>query len=93
MTAEQLRQKLGLLSSPPSAPLQAGQPQKSPLWPLILLGALALWFWHSLWLLPLRLLVVTFHELGHATVAILTGGSVVSIKVSADEGEIGRAHV
>lgn len=42
--------------------------------------------WDQWFLLPLRLLVVTFHELGHAAVALATGGRVVSVSVGLDEG-------
>ncbi|MFH1463510.1 MAG: M50 family metallopeptidase [Pseudomonadota bacterium] len=59
-------------------------------WPA-LLGLLALavvlaWFWHNPLLFPLRILVVLFHELGHGLVAVATGGEVVSIALSPDEG-------
>lgn len=36
-------------------------------------------------LLPLRLLVIAFHELGHAIVAILSGGEVLVMGVGTDE--------
>jgi hypothetical protein len=59
-------------------------------WPAML-GLLALavllgWFWHNPLLFPLRILVVLFHELGHAVVAVTTGGEVLSIGLSPDEG-------
>lgn len=38
---------------------------------------------------PLRILIVFFHELSHGIAAILTGGSIESLTLSADEG--GRA--
>ena len=47
---------------------------------------LALVFWHSPVLLPARVLVVVFHEVGHALAALATGGSVVSMNVGLDEG-------
>ena len=37
------------------------------------LCALAFIGWDTLLLLPIRLLVVTFHELGHAAAAVMTG--------------------
>lgn len=42
-------------------------------------------FWDSIPLVPLKLLVVTFHELGHAAVALATGGRVVEIVVNWEE--------
>lgn len=53
---------------------------------LVLVGVVALLAWDQLLLLPLRLLVVVFHESGHALLALLTGGEVLSVTVSADEG-------
>lgn len=53
---------------------------------LSILGIGALAFWDSLFLAPFKLLVVTFHELGHATTALLTGGSVVELVVNVNEG-------
>lgn len=55
---------------------------------LALAAVLALVAWGSLPLLPLRILVVVFHEAGHAIMALLTGGQVVSISVSAAEGGV-----
>ncbi len=53
---------------------------------LVLLALVAAFFWHSLWLTPIRLLVVVFHELGHALMAILTGGSVERIEIYSGVG-------
>ncbi len=41
--------------------------------------------WPLPWLWPLRLLVVGFHELGHAALVVLTGGEVVAVVVAPDE--------
>jgi len=59
---------------------------------LLLLAAVvvAMAFWRSPILFPLRILVVLFHETGHAAAALATGGSVVDIAVSADEGGVAR---
>ncbi len=57
----------------------------------LLLAAIAaafVWFWDSVWVWPLKLIVVVFHELSHAAAAVLTGGEVVSIGLSANEGGI-----
>jgi len=53
---------------------------------LLLLAVVLAAFWHSLLLFPLRILVVLFHELGHACVALITGGEVLEIGLSANEG-------
>ncbi len=44
------------------------------------------WFWHSPVFFPLRILVVLFHECGHGLAAVLTGGEVLEIGLSANEG-------
>lgn len=59
---------------------------------LAAVGVVALLFWGSPWLLPLKLLVVLFHELGHATMAWLTGGEVLEIQLSADQGGLARTR-
>lgn len=46
--------------------------------------------WTTPLLLPLRLLVTLVHEAGHATVAMLCGGSVQSITVNVHEGGLTR---
>lgn len=53
---------------------------------LALAALAALLLWDSAPLLPLRILVVVFHEAGHAATALLTGGEVVAMSVSPDEG-------
>ncbi len=47
-------------------------------------------FWRSPVLFPLRILVVLFHEVGHAAATLLTGGAVVDIGISPDEGGVAR---
>lgn len=49
------------------------------------LAIVAVWFWESPVMLPLRLLVVLFHEGAHALAAWATGGEVVEIAVRLDE--------
>ncbi|MBW1876775.1 MAG: M50 family metallopeptidase [Deltaproteobacteria bacterium] len=49
---------------------------------LIVLGVLLLLFWNSIFLWPVKIVVVLFHELGHAVAAWVTGGSVVEIGLS-----------
>lgn len=67
------------------APAPSAVAPRSSLLPLALMAVVALLFWDSLPLLPLKLLVVTFHELGHAFAALLTGGEVVEVAVRWDE--------
>ena len=43
-------------------------------------------FWQSPLLLPLKIFVVLLHEISHGLAAVLTGGAIVSIHLSADEG-------
>jgi len=45
-----------------------------------------LFFWDSPFVWPLKILVVFFHELGHAGAAWLTGGEVVEIGLSPNQG-------
>lgn len=51
-----------------------------------LLGLLALVFWDHIALWPLKVLVVFFHELGHALAALVTGGEVAAIELSSNQG-------
>lgn len=47
---------------------------------------LALFFWNTPLLLPVKLFVVLLHEISHGVAALLTGGSVERLVVSHDEG-------
>ncbi|MFA5137660.1 MAG: M50 family metallopeptidase [Elusimicrobiota bacterium] len=42
-------------------------------------------FWDYAFMTPLKILVVFFHEISHGLAAVLTGGSIVNLKVSADQ--------
>jgi Peptidase M50B-like len=55
-------------------------------WQIIVLTIAAFALYETPALMPLRLLVVFFHELSHGLTAILTGGSIVSLTLSPDEG-------
>ena len=55
-----------------------------------MVAAACLLLWSTPVLLPLRLLVTLVHEAGHATVAMLCGGSVQSLTVNANEGGLTR---
>lgn len=55
-------------------------------WQLIALTAAVFLLWSTPVVLPLKLLVVFFHELSHAVAAILTGGRVESLSVNFQQG-------
>ncbi len=55
-------------------------------WQLFVLLAVIFALWSTPLMVPLKILVVFFHELSHAAVTILTGGEVISLTVSADQG-------
>jgi len=58
--------------------------------PLVLF-LVAVYFWDSAFVLPIKYLTVFFHELSHGLAAILTGGKIVSIEVNANQG--GVCHI
>ncbi|MEX3015885.1 M50 family metallopeptidase [Gymnodinialimonas hymeniacidonis] len=55
-------------------------------WQLFAITVALFLLWNTPIVLPLKLLVVFFHELSHAIVAILTGGSVESFSVNFQQG-------
>lgn len=55
-------------------------------WQLIALTIVVFALWSTPVVLPLKLLVVFFHELSHGLAAILTGGSIESISVNFQQG-------
>lgn len=55
-------------------------------WQLIALTFVVFALWSTPVVLPLKLLVVFFHELSHGLAAILTGGSIESISVNFQQG-------
>jgi hypothetical protein len=52
----------------------------------IITVTVALFFWNSTFLLPVKTFVVFLHELSHGLAAILTGGSVEQLRLVEDEG-------
>ncbi len=52
---------------------------------LALFLGLALVFWNSLILLPLKLLVVMMHETGHALATLLVGGTIQKVTIAANQ--------
>jgi hypothetical protein len=57
-------------------------------WQLLVLTGLMVALWETGAILPLKILVVFFHELSHGVAALATGGEIVSISVSADQGGV-----
>lgn len=55
-------------------------------WQLLAILAVVFALWSTPVVLPLKFLVVFFHELSHALMAILTGGSVESLSVNFQQG-------
>jgi Peptidase M50B-like len=56
--------------------------------PPILIGLVALAFWDSGLVYPLRIFVVFLHEISHGLAAALTGGRIVTIGLTFDEGGV-----
>jgi hypothetical protein len=52
------------------------------------LGLLSLLLWDTFVVYPFRLFVVFLHEISHGLAAVLTGGEIVSIGLSFDEGGV-----
>ena len=52
----------------------------------LLLALLLYFFWTTIFVWPLRLFVVLLHEVSHGLAAVLTGGRIVSIELSPQEG-------
>lgn len=54
----------------------------------ILVAVLAFVFWDTFLVVPLKILVVLFHELSHGLAALLTGGAIEHIEISIDQGGV-----
>ncbi len=59
---------------------------KADLWKLGLILLAILLLWNTWFVYPLKVLVVFFHELAHGLAAIVTGGSIVRIKLTRQQG-------
>jgi len=57
-------------------------------WQLLLLTTLVFALWQTSVVVPLKILIVFFHELSHAVATFFTGGEVISLSVSADQGGV-----
>lgn len=66
--------------------------QNSVNWNLVgLLGgmlALLFFFWNTPFVYPIKIFVVLLHEISHGIAAVLTGGSIAKILISADQGGV-----
>ena len=51
---------------------------------IFVITSISLLFWDSLFTFPVKIFIVLLHEISHAIVAILTGGSVISINFALD---------
>ncbi len=57
-------------------------------WQLLCLTIVIALLWNTDFVLPLRILTVFLHEFSHAAATLLTGGEVVSLTISANEGGV-----
>lgn len=55
-------------------------------WQLLLLTTLVFALWQTPVVVPLKILIVFFHEVSHAIATILTGGEVISLSISTNQG-------
>jgi hypothetical protein len=55
---------------------------------LIAMFVVAVIFWNSLLIYPIKLFVVILHELSHGLAAVLTGGEIVKIEISQQVGGV-----
>ena len=55
-------------------------------WQMLVLAGAVFALWSTPVVLPLKLLVVLFHELAHGLAALATGGSIDSLTVTPDQG-------
>jgi len=58
------------------------------LWPTLLIVAVIFVLWNTPVMIPLKILIVFFHELSHGLAAVLTGGSIKSISISPQQGGV-----
>ncbi|MBR4329549.1 MAG: M50 family metallopeptidase [Candidatus Riflebacteria bacterium] len=52
------------------------------------LSIIALFFWNSVLILPIKLMTVFFHELSHGLAAIITGGKIIGIELNINQGGV-----
>ena len=52
----------------------------------LVLAIASMFFWNSWWVVPVKYLTVFFHEMSHGIMAILTGGSIVTLNLNFQQG-------
>ncbi len=57
-------------------------------WQLILITVVVFALWRTPVVLPLKILIVFFHEIAHGLAAVFTGGSIDSINLHANQGGV-----
>lgn len=60
---------------------------------VLLAAVVSVFFWHTIAIYPFRLLVTLMHESGHALMALLVGGEVVSVTISPGEGGLTLSRI
>jgi hypothetical protein len=56
------------------------------LWPTLIITVAIFALWNTPVMIPLKILIVFFHELSHGLAALATGGSIESISISPEQG-------
>ncbi len=51
----------------------------------------AFFFWHSIFVFPVKLITVIFHEFSHVIAILISGGSVLSVEITNDLGGITKS--
>jgi hypothetical protein len=69
-----------------TAPDTALTEHSRALWVIAAIAIVICYFWQSAALIPLKILVVFFHESSHALATILSGGKVLSMQVDPQQG-------
>jgi len=54
----------------------------------LVIAVVALWAWDTTVVYPLKVFVVLLHELSHGLAAVLTGGAIERIELTADQGGV-----
>jgi hypothetical protein len=62
--------------------------ESNSIWLSIVLVLVAIYFWDSWIILPIKYLTVFFHELSHGLAAIFTGGSIAKIELNLNQGGV-----
>jgi hypothetical protein len=88
LNAQTGKAAIGKTAAAKGKPIAKYQPAAIGLWPLLgTLAAICL-LWTTPVVYPIKLLVVFFHELSHAIMAVLTGGRVTAINLDPMQGGV-----